>query len=774
MKVLHITNEFTKKNFSISSLIIYISNYLYKNYKFEYSILTSKLEVDLFKKKNIDILSFNSWLNFFNQKRLHDKIIQYDVVHIHGIWAPIQFISLLICNKMKINCIVHPHGMLLNEALKSAGFFKFILKYLSLFILKITIRENIKFISITNQETNAINRFFLKHQVTEIPNPIPFKFEDIKSDLKKKKIVYFGRIHPHKNIHLLIESFLVANLSNEWILEIYGIRDDEKYYKKLKKLINENTQVIIKDPVFGYKKQSIMKEAWVNILVSKSEVLSLSILESSALSLPSLVNKDIATKDIEESVISTDLSINDISKKIKEVSEWSLSEREKRGEMVMLNAQDKISIKKISTKYNLLYQEITSEDFATVVEDKKPIFDLSFLSVIRKNSNFLLVSSTYMFNLMFASLLVVALVVLGHYSIAGELGLITSFWITLTQIFSSNMRSIVVSEDNKLYAQMTLIYRFIFSVTALILFYNFFSFFISVDNQNLIYATSFLIMIQWVNEMNLVQYEIRDKLKLFKFFSIINTLTVFTTALVLYLSEFEYLTILLAINSIIVLFSLSKNLFMAMRAIIGINLTRIIKLNLQTIAFLSSFSIIISSFAWRIMIYYIFDKSLAGIFFACFSIGSFPGTLFNSVIGPAFIKQKISISNNFKKMSYVLFAIIFSSFLFSTYLLIKVVNVDFLGNQFIVFTASVSLMGSYFMSYAMYLRHKKIQLSFEERIYLFKRDILYGSSITFLIPILYFGGGTVLVSFSFLLASLIALFSYSIIITDKNRIRFKF
>tara|TARA_B110000027_G_C16057393_1_gene272817 strand:- start:435 stop:1130 length:696 start_codon:yes stop_codon:yes gene_type:complete len=231
---------------------------------------------------------------------------------------------------------------------------------------------------------------------------------------------------------------------------------------------------------------------------------------------------------------------------------------------------------------------------------------------------------------------------------------------------------------------------------------------------------------------------------------------------------------MLVINSVIVLLLLSKNLIISLRGITKIDFAKIIKLNIQTIAFLSSFSIIISSFAWRIMIYYIFDKSLAGIFFACFSIGSFPGTLFNSVIGPAFIKQKISISNNFKKMSYILFTIIFSAFILSTYLIIKVTNLDFLGTQFIMFTASVSLMGSYFMSYAMYLRHKKIQASLEERIYLFKRDILYGISITFLIPMLYFSGGTILVSFSFLLASLIALFSYSIILTSTNRIRFKF
>ena len=65
MKVLHVTNEFTKKNFSISSLIIYLSDYLYKNYKHSYSILTSSLEKNLFEKKNIEILNIIAGFNIF-------------------------------------------------------------------------------------------------------------------------------------------------------------------------------------------------------------------------------------------------------------------------------------------------------------------------------------------------------------------------------------------------------------------------------------------------------------------------------------------------------------------------------------------------------------------------------------------------------------------------------------------------------------------------------------------------------------------------------------
>ena len=68
MKALHITNEFTKKNFSISSLIIYISTYLNTNYKINYSILTSSLEKSLFQQSKIDLINFNSWFHYFTSK----------------------------------------------------------------------------------------------------------------------------------------------------------------------------------------------------------------------------------------------------------------------------------------------------------------------------------------------------------------------------------------------------------------------------------------------------------------------------------------------------------------------------------------------------------------------------------------------------------------------------------------------------------------------------------------------------------------------------------
>ena len=772
MKALHITNEFTKKNFSISSLIIYISTYLNTNYKINYSILTSSLEKSLFQQSKIDLINFNSWFHYFTSKNKLSKILEnHEVIHIHGIWAPIQLISFLVCNNLKKPCMIHPHGMLLDEALKSAGVIKYILKKFTLFCLRYLITYNIRFISITNQETAAIKKYFPTSRVNEISNPIPFDINLVEKS-KIKKIVYFGRIHPHKNLELVIDSFIGSDISNEWQLEIYGIRDNENYYEKLKKKILNHSNIHIKDPIFGQEKQKVMKESWLNILVSKSEVLSLSILESGLFGLPSLVNEDIEIKKgLEKTIIFTKPSVLDISEKIREISNWTPEKRNLIETAVINSAREATSIEEISIKYNTIYREI-EENRATSkypLHKTGQIFD--FFN-IKKNLNFILISGAYTFNLMFASLLVISLVILGYYSTAGELGLITSLWITTTQIFSSNMRSIIVSEQNPSYAKNSLIYRFILSTILLIIFYIIIKNFFYFENYNLIFLTSILIMIQWVNEMKLVQFEINNKIYYFKIFLTINLITILFTASFLIMNRIDLLEYLLIFYIFIILSSLFFDLTKYSIKKIITSIKDTISLNLKTIAFASSFSIIISSFAWRIMIYYIFDKSLAGIFFACFSFGSFPGTLFNAVIGPAFIKSNIQITKGLKSIFLFLFVVVIFVSILSTYYLINLSKINYIGYEFVVFTISISLIGSFFMSYAMYLRHKRIQKSEQERMSIFRRDIIYGSAITFLIPLLYYFGGAIAVSFSFLLASLMALFSYSINLTnfDQNKI----
>lgn len=754
MKILHITNELTKKNFSIASLILFISQHLYQSYKFQYSILTSKTEGDLFEDENICKIELTTWVNtFFKIKNLAKNISNFEVIHIHGIWAPIQILSILVCNFKYKNYVIHPHGMLLDEALKSTGFFKFLYKKIFLFIFRFIVSNKTNFVSITDQEKRAIKKFFPKSKITNIYNPIPFEKNKLQSLKKKKQFVYFGRIHPHKNIDLILKAFKYAKLDEDWCLKIYGIHDDKKYLNLLRNLIGSDTRIQILEPIFGKEKETVLNDSWMNLLVSKSEVLSLSILEASTHGLPSLANKNIEIKHIEDSIITSDTSILDLKDKLEFVSNWTEEERLQRGKDIYKNVETITSIDKISNKYINLYNNLTKEKNISEISDTN-LFNIN-------NINFLLFTGTYMFNLMFSSLIVVGLVTFGYYSIAGELGLVTSFWITVTQIFSSNLRSIIVSENKVEYAFSTLFYRIFISIILYLFAYVVILNFISFANKELIIVFSLLILIQWINEMSLVKAEVKNKTLVFKIYSFVNVVTLLLSFFCIY---FSYLNIFVYIIFAYILFVISSIIvnyykFNEMNSILS--LKKIYLLNIRTIAFLSSFSIVISSFAWRLMIYFTFDKSLAGVFFACFSIGSFPGTVFNSVIGPAFIKQKIRINNYLKFILYIIFVLILAYFIINYYFILNSEIIDYLSLEFISFTVSISLIGSYFMSYAMFLRHKKIQSSLRVRSDLFQTDILYGTSITFLIPILYYFGNIIGVSFAFFVASIIALTVYS-------------
>lgn len=750
MKILHITNELTKKNFSIASIIIYISKYLLLKNKIHYNILTSFADQKLFDKNFIDQVKFNNLFSVFTKYSvLIEKIKKFDVIHIHGVWAPIQLFSIVYCNLNNCKFIIQPHGMLLSPAIQSGGVFKFCLKKIFLFFFKIIISKNAQFIAITNQEKIAIKRYFLNSNVKIISNPIPFEHEVTKASEIKKQFVYFGRIHPHKNIHKIIEAFKISDLNKEWKLKIYGIEDDSEYFQKLKKLIKSYPQIEILSPVFGKEKQKILNNSWANILISKSEVLSLSILEAGMCSLPSLVNQDIELIELEDSVIKTRIFIKDIKKKIELLSNWTLDQRIKIGEKISNRISKINSIKDISKSFINFYKE--SFDGNNVFIESK-----------NKNFKFLVLTGNYTFNLMYPSFVVILLVIFGQYSIAGELGLWASFWITLTQIFSSNMRSIIISESNIEKALKTIIFRITFSLLAIIFFLIFLTnSLINFENNYLIISFSFLILTQWTFEMHLVIAEVKKKSEIFKILTFINLLSMILTIILVLSFKQNYLANFLFIYSTTLLITNFLLYFSGSIRRINYTIIEIIYLNVRTIAFLSSLSIIISSFIWRIALYLILDKSLAGIFFASFAIGSFPGTVFNTVIGPTLVKEKIKVPNALKYIFILIFLLLFLLFIVISVSIFDKNFSDYLSLNFAIYISSISLLGSFFMCYAMYLRHKSIQNSVKIRNLLFRNDILYGLSITFLIPMLYYLGNLKLVSFAFFIASLIALYIYS-------------
>ena len=322
------------------------------------------------------------------------------------------------------------------------------------------------------------------------------------------------------------------------------------------------------------------------------------------------------------------------------------------------------------------------------------------------------------------------------------------------------MRGIITSENNFKLAKGTLSYRFIFSLVSIFLFLFLFLNNSNYIEYNLTLAISCLILAQWIFEMNIVKYELTNKYRLFYVFLFINILFIASVIFFLITQNTQGIVVLISAYVLIILSMCAKDLY---SYFIDKNkyFLESLRYNLQSVAFVSSFSIISSSFIWRIIIYNLFEKSIAGIFFACFSIGSFPGTLFNSVIGPTFVKRKININKNLINFAKFIFFIILFVFIYSTFKFLNDNSISYISFEFISLITSISLLGSYFMCYAMYLRHRNIQENLFERQSLFKTDIAYGMSITIFIPVLYLVGGIFGASFAFFFASIFAFTIYS-------------
>jgi glycosyltransferase involved in cell wall biosynthesis len=763
-KILHITNEFSKKNFSISSLIVFFSKIFNQKKNYRVKILTNSVDEKLF---NIDRNNFVSLADISLKKYISFfKLVKYvkeaDLIHVHGIWSIIQIFSIIYCNIIQKKIVIHPHGMLLSQATKSAGTIKFILKKFTLHILKFFINKNYNyFISITEEETEAINLHFPKVKIFNIPNPIPFNLTLQSPENKiSKQFTYFGRIHPHKNIDLLIQSFLNAKLPSSWKLKIFGINDDNSYKEKLKKKIGDNQNVEILDPVFDYTRQKIMNESWANILISKSEVLSLSILESCFYGLPTIVNEKLKLKKFEKSIIKTNNHSLQITDKIKKVASWNYDFRLKLKHIIQNNFKKYKAENDTQQQFENFYNKVR---FAKTEKNKTKINRLIFENLIKINRiNFIAISSTYTFNLMFSSLLVILLVFFKEYNLATELGLITSFWLSVTQIFSSNMRSIITSENNFELAEDNLQYRLLFFILSYSIFIIILNLFFQSENLLLLSSISFLILSQWFFEMFLVKNEISNNYKIFYSITVVNIFIISFVVVLLSSSLLEYMPIIFFSYGFFLLIFGMNNL-----KIFEFNKTKILNIinkNIGSIAFFSSLSIISSSFIWRVIIYILFEKNIASIFYACFSIGSFPGTFFNSVIGPTYVKKRIAINNFFKNLAKFLFILLNLLLIFVSVKIYKLHKLDlfyFQSNIFIFFVIIVSLIGSYFMIRAMYSRHRQINQNFYMREVLFKKDIIYGLSITFFVPVLYILGGTFSVSFAFCVSSIFAYFVYN-------------
>ena len=747
--ILHITNEITKKNFSISSLISHITTNGNNSKTLESKVLCSDIDnSNIVDQKNLTVRKIK-WLNFLKFKNIFSELfIKFDVIHVHGIWAPIQIYSIIFCIINSKALTIHSHGMLLLPAINDGGFLKKFFKKIFLLTLRILISNvrDLRFVAITIEEFKTIQNLFPHAKIKLIPNNIPFKnfFSNNKNLKYKKNFVFFGRIHPHKNILKLINLFKKSGLmKNGWSLEIYGIEDDKNYLKKINQNIIDFPRIRLLKPVFGLKKANIIKGAWANILVSKSEVLSFSVMESGLYGLTSIVSDNIETLEGDNVTNKVKDSPEEIIKKIVEVASWSNLHRKLIGQKTskFFNGYKKISEKLFLKKLNSLYISLIYKKINTT--------NVSLES-------FYITSLVHSLNVFLPNIILFLSFIAFDSKVAAEIGITNITFITLTQMLSGNIRLISIKEKNTSLLRNNLFFRLVFGVIILCIFQGISYNLSFIDEHNTTFLIATLIILLWCSELALSIFEIqRNIIKLIfaLFFYVLLIISLIVTFLLQDLF-FIHLIISLCIGGLLIFclksINFNFNLYKNFKNLLG-----------KTTGFeqyLSSISSPLSSLCWRFYLFFSYTKEISGTIFIAFAICSFPGTFFNSVLGPNFFYNRMSINSKFKLYFIILLSILI---IYNLTSIQKFDLMNFNENDLFFHVLKISSIGSLIMTYAMYCRQNDFFKKKANSINIFYKDIFYGISLVLILPCLDVLGGVNYIVYSYSVGAAIAVIVFS-------------
>jgi len=274
-------------------------------------------------EKNIKLKTF--------YKLIKEK--KYNLIYLNSLFDyKFTIIPLLIKRLGLINStpiVISPRGQLSAAALS----FKKTKKFLFLLLAKrIKLYTNLHWQASCKLEYDDIKKEFgdIVKSIKIMPDLFNFKNtnhntnHNTKHKIQSKflKVIFLSRISPMKNLEFLINIFL--KISSLIQFSIYGVKDDEKYWKKCQKLIKKlpsNIKLNIRNEIPSQEVRNIFSKYDLFAFPTKGENFSHVILESLSVGTPVLVSDKTLWKSDKLKGLKT-LPLNE-NLWVKEIKEWS-------------------------------------------------------------------------------------------------------------------------------------------------------------------------------------------------------------------------------------------------------------------------------------------------------------------------------------------------------------------------------------------------------------------------------------------------------------------
>jgi glycosyltransferase involved in cell wall biosynthesis len=264
-----------------------------------------------------------------------------DVVHVHGAWMHPQFAAVQAAHGSGKPIVLTNHG-LIQWALRQPDWFGSIKKTLYMRVMRDRLFSKVSvYHAITPLDRDAIRSLVPHSRIEIIPNFIDLT--KVSAELRtapkpdtRPYILFVGRLHRTKGLDVLIKAFARARVPSSWRLVIAGPAVDATYNNQLHRMIASHPlrhQIEVRGPVWDRTaKYDLMRNAWITVVPSYTEAISLVNLESAACSTPTVTTPGTGLFDwADGGGVLVEPSEQPLARALSECALWSEQERTDRG-----------------------------------------------------------------------------------------------------------------------------------------------------------------------------------------------------------------------------------------------------------------------------------------------------------------------------------------------------------------------------------------------------------------------------------------------------------
>lgn len=286
MRVLHVVESLDIGFGGLSKTVLDLRNEM-RRAGHEVQVLSCEA---FFEARNGPTRSFlNRILRFGASEKLSSAITESarrsDVLHVHGLWRMHNIYAARAAAVAGIPLVVSTHGMLSPEALSVSA----PAKRAAWWAFQRQILNTADVIHVTSaQEERDVASRCSPRKIASIPHGFEFAKQEQHDLQREKNVMFLGRIHPIKNLELLVDvwkSLSGAPAAEGWQLLIAG-EGDPDYVRELQRRAGATNSIKFLGAVVSPQKERLLATSSVLVLPSKSENFGLVILEALAQATP--------------------------------------------------------------------------------------------------------------------------------------------------------------------------------------------------------------------------------------------------------------------------------------------------------------------------------------------------------------------------------------------------------------------------------------------------------------------------------------------------------